>query len=54
MWHSKVVQAAETAGALGEKHETNIFVDGRKGVKRIIVSANTEFLCGVIFVTSFL
>ena len=28
-----VVQAAESACALGEKHETNLFVDGGKGVK---------------------
>ena len=28
-----VVQAAESAGVLGEKHETNLFVDGGKGVR---------------------
>ena len=32
VWHSRVVQAAGSAGTLGEKHETNIFVDGGKGV----------------------
>ena len=28
-----VVQAAESASTLGEKHETNLFVDDGKGVK---------------------
>ena len=32
MWHAGVVEAAACAGALGEKHKINLFVDGRKGV----------------------
>ena len=36
VWHSTAVQAAESASALGEKHETNLFVDGGKGVKVLI------------------
>ena len=35
MWCSMVVQATESTGTLREKHETNLFVDGGKGVKFI-------------------
>ena len=33
----KVVEVAACAGALGEKHETNLFVDGGKGVNLKVI-----------------
>ena len=38
-----VVQAAESASILGEKHETNLFVDGGKAVNITYLSVSQCF-----------
>ena len=38
-----VVQAAESAGTLGEKHKTNLFVDNGKGVKNVCQVARSGY-----------